>query len=129
MAVVLSADCQLRRVIVAGLGELGCSTYDAASQAEVLEYAAHTPIDVVVVDGERFDAVGRDAIRELMVNHPQAHILYLVDRRDAQMERGVGVAADVALSKPFQLADLCDIVSTWLAYRVTLQRVTDLSIH
>ena len=128
MAVVLSEDCQLRRVIVAGLGELGCSTYDAASQAEVLAYAAQTPIDIVVVDGERFETVGPDAIRRLVKNQPQLHILYLFDGV-GETERGRGVAADASLPKPFQLADLTDIVSTWLAYRVTLEQVTDLSIH
>lgn len=129
MAVVLSADCQLRRVIVAGLGELGCTTYDAGSHAEALEYAARTPIDVAVIDGGRFDAVGRDTIRTLLTNQPQLHILYLLETGDVEIGAGTGVAADAALRKPFDLGELCNIVSTWLAYRSTLQQVTDLTIH
>jgi DNA-binding response OmpR family regulator len=128
MAVVLSADYQLRRVITAGLGELGCKTYDVGSQAEALAYAAKTPIDVAVIDGAR-DAVGRDTIRKLLTDQPQLHILYLLDTGDGETGRGSGVAADASLRKPFELGDLCDIVSTWLAYRSTLQKVTDLSIH
>ena len=42
---------------------------------------------------------------------------------------GVGIAADASLRKPFTLGELCDIVSTWLAYRTTLLTVTELSIH
>src|SRR5579872_4168670 len=63
-AIVLSADDDLRRVIVAGLDELGCATYDAGSQAEALAYAARTPLDVVVFDAGRFDAIGCETIRQ-----------------------------------------------------------------
>lgn len=129
MAVVLSADSQLRRVITAGLGELGCTTYDVGSQAEALAYAAQTPIDVAVIDGARFDAIGRATIRMLLTNQPQLHILYLLDTGDVQNGRGISVAADAALRKPFKLGELCDIVSTWLAYRSTLLQVTGLSMH
>lgn len=129
MAVVLSADCQLRRVITAGLGELGCTTLDVGSRAEALAYAAQAPIDVAVIDGARFDAVGRDTIRELLTNQPQLHILYLLDTGDVETGRGVPVAADASLRKPLDLGELCEIVSTWLAYRSTLQQVRGLSIH
>lgn len=128
-AVVLSADCQLRRVITAGLGELGCTTYDVGSRGEALAYAARMPIDVAVIDGARFDAVGRDTIRELLTNQPQLHILYLLDAGDAETRREAGVTADATLRKPFELGELCGIVSTWLAYRSTLEKVTDLSMH
>ena len=60
MAVVFSADDDLRRVIMAGLGRLGCATYDG-SQAEALAHAAQKPIDVVVVDAGRFDAIRGEA--------------------------------------------------------------------
>jgi CheY-like chemotaxis protein len=128
MAVVLSADCQLRRVITAGLGELGCSTHDVGSRAEALAYAARTSIDVAIIDGAR-DAVGRDVIRKLLTNQPQLHILYLSDTGETETGQGLGVAADASLRKPFKLEDLCDIVSMWLAYRSTLDKMTDLSTH
>jgi CheY-like chemotaxis protein len=128
MAVVLSADCQLRRVITAGLGELGCSTHDVSSRAEALAYAARTSLDVAIIDGER-DAVGHDVIRKLLTNQPQLHILYLLDTGETETGQGLGVAADASLRKPFKLADLCDIVSMWLAYRSTLEKITDLSTH
>ena len=128
MAVVLSTDYQLRRVITAGLGELGCTTYDVGSQAEALAYAAQMPIDVAVIDGAR-DAAGLDTIRRLLTNQPQLHILYLLDTGDAETGQGIGLAADASLRKPFKLGELCDIVSTWLAYRSTLQQVTGLSMH
>ena len=127
-AVVLSDDCHLRRVITAGLGGLGCTTYDAGSQAEALAYAMQTPIDVAVIDGAR-ETVGRDTIRQLLTNQPQLHILYLLDTEDAPTRRELEVAADASLRKPFKLGELCDIVSTWLAYRSTLQQVTGLSMH
>ena len=128
MAVVLSTDYQLRRVITAGLGELGCTTYDVGSQAEALAYAAQMPIDVAVIDGAR-DAAGLDTIRKLLTNQPQLHILYLLDTGDPETGQGIGLAADASLRKPFKLGELCDIVSTWLAYRSTLQQVTGLSMH
>ena len=128
MAVVLSTDYQLRRVITAGLGELGCTTYDVGSQAEALAYAAQMPIDVAVIDGAR-DAAGLDTIRRLLTNQPQLHILYLLDAGDAETGQGIGLTADASLRKPFKLGELCDIVSTWLAYRSTLQQVTGLSMH
>ena len=129
MAVVFSADDDLRRVIIAGLGELGCSTYDAGSQAEALAYAARTPIDVAVVDAGRFDAIGGETIRMHLRHQPQLHILYLLDAADVESEKRIGAVYDAALRKPFDLGELCDIVSTWLAYRATLERVTGLSVH
>ena len=128
-AIVLSADDDLRRIIVAGLDELGCATYDPGSQAEALAYAARTPLDVVVFDAGRFDAIGRETIRQHRRNQPQFHILYLLDAADVEIEDGIGAAYDAALRKPFDLAELCDIVSTWLAYRSTLEQITGLSIH
>jgi DNA-binding response OmpR family regulator len=128
MAVVFSADEDLRRVIMAGLGELGCTTYDG-SQADALAYAAERPIDVVVVDAGRFDAIESESIRKHLKNQPQLHILYLLEAGDVETEKGIGAAYDAALRKPFDLGELCDIVSTWLAYRATLERVTNLTIH
>ena len=130
MAVVFSADVDLRRVIIAGLGELGCTTYDG-SQAEALAFAAQKPIDVMVVDAARFDAIGGETIRKHLKNQPQLHILYLLDAGDVETAKGIGIGAahDAALRKPFDLGELCDIVSTWLAYRATLEKLTGLSIH
>jgi DNA-binding response OmpR family regulator len=128
-AVVLSADCQLRNVITAGLGGIGCTTYDAGSRAEALAYASRTSIDVVVIDGAQLDAAGRDTIRRLSTDQPQLHILYLVEPGEIETERRTIVAADASLRKPFALGELCNIVSTWLAYRATLEQLTDLSIH
>ena len=128
MAVVFSADVDLRRVIIAGLGELGCTTYDG-SQAEALAHAAQKAIDVVVVDAGRFDAIGGETIRKHLKNQPQLHILYLLDEGDVETAKGIGAVYDAALRKPFDLGELCDIVSTWLAYRATLEKVTGLSIH
>ena len=128
MAVVFSADDDLRRVIMAGLGELGCATYDG-SQAEALAYAAEKSIDVVVVDAGRFDAIGGENIRKHLKNQPQLHILYLLDAADVDTAKGIGAAYDAALRKPFDLGELCDIVSTWLAYRATLEKITDLTVH
>ena len=128
-AVVLSADCQLREVITAGLGEIGCTTYDASSRAEVLAYAARTSIDVFVIDGARLDGAERDTIRKLSTDQPQLHILYLLEPGAIETERGTLVAADASLRKPFALGELCNIVSIWLAYRATLEQMTDLSIH
>ena len=128
-AVVLCADSQLRRVITAGLGELGCTTYDVGSRVEALACAARMPIDVAVIDGTRYDAIGHDTIGELLTNQPQLHVLYLLDPADAETRRDVGVAGDATLRKPFELGELCGIVSTWLSYRSTLEQLTDLTTH
>lgn len=128
-AVVLSADCQLRDVITAGLGKIGCTTYDAGSRADVLAYAAQTSIDVVVIDGARLDGAEGDTIRRLSTDQPQLHILYLLEPEEIETERRTIIAADASLRKPFALGELCNIVSIWLAYRATLEQMTDLSIH
>ena len=128
-AIVLSADCQLRDVITAGLGEIGCTTYDAGSRADVLAYAAHRSIDVVVIDGARLDGTERDTIRRLSTDQPQLHILYLLEPGEIETERRTIIAADASLRKPFALGELCNIVSIWLAYRATLEQLTDLPIH
>ena len=130
IALVVSAERQVRQLIVVSLAELGCSTIEAATHEEGLEYAALTYVDVVVVDVGQLDAFESAMICELRRNQPALKVLYLVGRMNPVFRSSLEPKAhDFYLRKPFRLHELCDIVSSWLEDGKAFLTVTGISLN
>ena len=130
VALVVSADRQVRQLIVASLDELGCTTLDAASDKQGLEFAAVTRVDCVIVDACSPETPVSHMIRQLRVLQPAIRVLYLVDRtRSAPSHWSALQRTDTCLNKPFELGQLCKIVESWLDDRVTFVNVARMSLN
>jgi DNA-binding response OmpR family regulator len=130
ITLVVSADRLLRQVIVDGLGELECATYDATGHADALAHAARLPVDVAIIDVNSRTLVGSQTIRELRSHQPHLRVVYLMGSEDVGLGRGLSATAhDTCLRKPFRLDELCDIVSAWLVRRRVLHAVTSMSVN
>lgn len=130
VALVVSADRQVRRLIAASLDELGCTTLDAATNKEGLEFAAETRVDWVIVDVFPPGAFESDMIRQLRVKQPALKVLYLIDRASPVLNRWSVVRHnDTYLGKPFALPELCDIVASWLDDSLALLKLAGISLN
>ncbi len=127
VALIVGGDRQVRQVIAASLGELGCATCDAVTEDGAIEQAAPTSVDVVVVDVGQTDAAGWALIRSLRASQPHLRVLYLVGSLQAVIGRAAARPHDAYLRKPFHLNELCDIVSSWL--EPALPMVTSALVH
>ena len=115
VALVVSADRQIRQLIVATLDDLGCTTLDAATDEQGLEFAASTLVDCVIVDTSRPEKLVGNMIRQLRLLQPKIRVLYLVDRANPVLSaRSALGRTDSCLNKPFVLGELCRIVESWL---------------
>jgi DNA-binding response OmpR family regulator len=130
VALVVSADRQVRQLIVASLDELGCTTLDAASDRQGLEFAAITRVDCVIVDAGAPETPVSHLIRELRVLQPQIRVLYLIDQANSVSSPwAVLRRTDTCLNKPFQLSELCKIVESWWDDSLPFVNVAGLSLN
>ena len=128
VALVVSADRQVRQLIVASLDELGCATLDAAGDTQGLEFAAGTRVDCVIVDACSPETLVSSMIRRLRRLQPEIKVLYLVDRTvPASSPWSALRRTDTCLNKPFELRQLCRIVESWLDDRASVARVGSLN--
>ena len=131
VALVVSADRQIRQLIVASLDELGCTTLDAASDQQGLEFAAITRVDCVIIDACPPETLVSNMIRQLRVLQPQIRVLYLVDRAGAVPGGPWSVLrrTDTCLNKPFELSALCRIVESWCDRELAFVNVAGMSMN
>jgi DNA-binding response OmpR family regulator len=130
VALVVSSDSQVRQLIVASLDELGCTTFDAASDRQGLEFAAITQVDCVIIDACPSEAIVSNMIRQLRLLQPEIRVLYLVDRAWAVPGTwSVLRRTDTCLNKPFELGELCKIVESWWADSPAFANVAGLSLN
>jgi DNA-binding response OmpR family regulator len=130
VALVVSADRQIRQLIVASLDELGCTTLDAASDQQGLEFAAITRVDCVIIDACPPETLVSNMIRQLRVLQPEIRVLYLVDRAGAVPGScSVLRRTDTCLNKPFELRELCRIVESWCERSLAFANVAGMSMN
>jgi DNA-binding response OmpR family regulator len=131
IALVVSADQQIRRLIVASLDDLGCTTLDAANDKQGLEFAAVTRVDCVIVDACPPEALVSNMVRQLRLLQPGIRVLYLVDRASAAPSGPYSVLrrTDTCLNKPFELGELCKIVESWWDDRPVFRNVGGMSLN
>ena len=130
VALVVSADRQVRQIIIASLDELGCTTLDASSDQEGLQFAAMTRVDCVIVDACPPETLVSNMIRQLRLLQPEIKVLYLVDRTGfvpgpwSALRR-----SDACLNKPFELGELRTIVESWMDDRLSFGNSPRMSLN
>jgi CheY-like chemotaxis protein len=130
VALVVSSDRQVRQLIVASLDELGCTTLDAASDKQGLEFAAITRVDCVIIDACPPETLVSNMIRQLRLLQPEIRVLYLVDRAGAAPGPwSVLRRTDTCLNKPFELTELCRIVESWCNGSLAFENVAGMSMN
>jgi DNA-binding response OmpR family regulator len=130
VALVVSSDSQVRQLIVASLDELGCTTLDAASDRQGLEFAAITRLDCVIIDACPPETLVSNMIRQLRLLQPEIRVLYLVDRAGAVPGPwSVLRRTDTCLNKPFELSELCKIVVSWWDHSPAFASVAGMSLN
>ena len=130
VALVVSADRQVRQLIVASLDEMGCTTLDAASDKQGLEFAAVTRVDCVIVDACPPETLVSNMIRQLRMLQPEIRVLYLVDRAGSVPSPWSALRrTDSCLNKPFELGELCKIVESWLDDGLAFVNLTGMSLN
>ena len=130
VALVVSADRQIRQLIVASLDELGCTTLDAASDQQGLEFAAITRVDCVIIDACPPETLVSNMIRSCGCYSPKSGALS--GRSGGRCSRGplVRLAAhDTCLNKPFELSALCRIVESWCDRELAFVNVAGMSMN
>jgi two-component system cell cycle sensor histidine kinase/response regulator CckA len=115
VALVVSADSQVRRLISASLGQIGCTSLDVATGREGFECAGAAHVDLVIVDVCQPDGFETDMVRQLRAMQPDLKVLYLIGRASVLLERCSGKRSiDAFLTKPFVLDELTEVVASWL---------------
>jgi two-component system response regulator MprA len=107
MVLVCEDDAELRRLLVAGLGEEGFAVRAVGTGAELLRSVERDPADALVVDIGLPDADGRDLCQALRAQGVTTPVLFLT-ARDALPDRlsGFRAGGDDYVSKPFALAEV-----------------------
>lgn len=130
VALVVSADRQVRRLISASLGQIGCTSLDVATGREGFECAGAAHVDLVIVDVCLPDGFETDMVRQLRATQPDLKVLYLIGRSHPLLDRCAGKhSADAFLTKPFGLHQLTDVVSSWLDDDLAPLNVSGLSLN
>jgi DNA-binding response OmpR family regulator len=130
VALVVSADRQVRRLISASLGQIGCTSLDVATGREGFECAGAAHVDLVIVDVCLPDGFETDMVRQLRAAQPDLKVLYLIGRANPIFERCSGKrSTDAFLTKPFGLDELTDVVASWLDDALAPYNVSGLSLN
>jgi DNA-binding response OmpR family regulator len=130
VALVVSADRQVRQLIVASLDEMGCATLDASTDTQGLEFASVTRVDCVIVDACSPETPVSHMIRQLRLRQPEIRVLYLIDRANVAPSPWSALRrTDSCLNKPFELGELCKIVESWLDDRLSFVNVARMSLN
>jgi DNA-binding response OmpR family regulator len=115
MALVVSPDAHVRRLIAATLHHIGCVAFDVATGQEGLVCVGATRVNLVIVDVSQADAFETTLIGQLRVEQPDLKVLYLIGGVNAAADHCfVWEALDAYLCKPFGLEQLSEIVASWL---------------
>jgi two-component system, cell cycle sensor histidine kinase and response regulator CckA len=130
VALVVSADRQVRRLIAAGLDQIGCTAVDVATSQEGLTCAGRSQIDFLILDISLPGALEPDMVRHLRGEQPNLKVLYLLGPSNGVFDHSCAVGRiDAYLLKPFALHQLCDVVACWLNDEVVRATATGLSLN
>jgi DNA-binding response OmpR family regulator len=129
VALVVSADRQVRRLISASLGQIGCTSLDVATGREGFECAGAAHVDLVIVDVCIPDGYETDMVRRLRAAQPDLKVLYLIGRSNPFLDCSAKRSTDAFLTKPFGLHELTDVVTAWLDDALAPFNVSGLSLN
>ena len=114
VALIVSRDCHLRRLLTHSLDGSGGDASGAATGAEGIARVEATRVDLVIVDLSS-DPSEEALLQRLRAEPPGLRVIGLAGRFcSSRLERPSRARLDVCLRKPFRLDELTDVVSSWL---------------
>jgi hypothetical protein len=130
VALIVSADHQVRQAICASFGQLGCTTLGTSSHDGGLNDDASARVDFVVVDVCHSHAFDSDLVRELRAKRPNVPVVYLIGRASPVFKRGPGVDdRDLDAARRYRVYDLTTVVLPWVDDRMALLAVSSISMN
>ena len=130
VALVVSADHQVRQAICASFGQLGCTTLGTSSHDGGLNDDASDRVDFVVIDVCHTDAFDSDLLRELRAKRPNVPVVYVIGRASPVFKRGPGIDVhDLLAAGRFKVYDLSAVVLPWLDDQMALLAGTGISFN
>ena len=130
VALVVSADHQVRHAICASFGEIGCATLGTSSHDGGLNEEASAHVDFVVIDVCHADAFDSELVRELRAKRPDLRVVYLIGRASPVFRRGpAAVDPDLAVAHRFRVYDLSTVVLPWVDDQTALLAVSAISMN
>ena len=120
MSTVLYVDDEdaIRRALTSWLTRRGHTVYTAASSKDAIEILkAHEDIDAMFIDIWLGSESGFDLFEWVDMNRPRLvdHIAFVTGAivRDSDVERSLAAFARPILTKPFELAELEHMITSW----------------
>ncbi len=130
VALVVSADQQVRQAICASFGQLGCRTLGTASHEGGLNEDASARLDFVIVDVCHVDAFDSELLRELRAKRPNVPVLYLIGRASPVFQRFPGFdASDLQAARRFRVYDATTVVLPGFDDQMALLAVSSISMN
>jgi hypothetical protein len=130
VALLVSADHQVRQAICASFGQLGCTTLGTSSHDGGLNADASARVDFVVIDVCHADAFDSELLRELRASRPNVRVVYLIGRASPLFKRGPGEELHRLLeTRRFRVYDLSQVVLPWLDDQMALLAAAGISMN
>ncbi|HZR26445.1 MAG TPA: hypothetical protein VFA59_22810 [Vicinamibacterales bacterium] len=130
VALVVSADQQIRHAICASFGHLGCRTLGTASHEGGLNDDASARVDFIVVDVCHTHAFDSDLVRELRAKRPDVPVLYLIGRASPVFKRGPGFDVnDLQEARRYRVYDATTVVLKGFDDRMAMLAVSSISMN
>jgi len=130
VALVVSADHQVRQAICTSFGQLGCTTLGTSSHDGGLNDDASARVDFVVIDVCHSHAFDSELLRELRAKRPHVPVVYLIGRASPLFKRGPGEDVHRLLaSRKFRVYDLSAVVLPWLDDQMALLAAAGISMN
>src|SRR5215472_5694214 len=130
VALIVSADHQVRQAICASFGQLGCTTLGTSSHDGGLNADASARVDFVVIDVCHADAFDSELLRELRASCPNVRVVYLIGRASPLFKRGPGEELHRLLeTRRLRVYDLSQVVLPWLDDQMALLAAAGISMN
>lgn len=130
VALVVSADHQVRQAICTSFGQLGCTTLGTSSHEGGLNDDASARVDFVVIDVCHQDAFDSALLREIRAKRPGLPVVYLIGRASPVFNRGDGEEVHHLLAaRRFRVYDLSAVVLPWLDDEMALLAASGISMN
>lgn len=103
---VVEDEYKLRELVRSYLEREGIDVFSTASGAEAISYAAHTPLDLVVLDLGLPDVPGEEVAREIRSRSDVPVLMLTARSAEEDRIRGLELGADDYVTKPFSPREL-----------------------
>ena len=112
IALVVSGDRHLRKLLTVSLDRIGCDALDVATGQDGLRCVDVLPLDIVIVDLAN-DPSAAMLLQRLRTSASRVKVVCLMGDAADERRRLSGARVDAYLRKPFRLHELNDVVECW----------------